>query len=75
MELTKQQASDLIRFLEDNQADKTLADLPVILKFIDNNTMSGVSFDLSGEQTDDMREVFAYMMRNKLTKLDTLKKQ
>ncbi len=77
MELTKKQSESLIKFLEDNKADEhfTESEYSVIDKFIEQNTAKGVVFDLLGEQTDDIKEVYAYMMRNKITRLDTLKKQ
>jgi len=77
MELTKKQSDSLIKFLEDNGADEyfTESEYSVIYKFIEQNTAKGVVFDLLGEQTDDIKEVYAYMMRNRLTRLDTLKKQ
>ena len=75
MELTKIQASELTEFLRESDASKVITDLDVIYKFIENNTMSGKVFDLQGEQTDDIKEVYAYMMRNRLTKLDELKKK
>lgn len=77
MELTKEQASSLIKFLEGNNAEQhfTESEYSVINKFIEQNTAKGVVFDLLGEQTDDIKEVYAYMIRNKITRLDTLKKQ
>jgi len=74
MEFTIQQAQDLKNFLSDNEALEHLDEYTSILKTIDSNTMKEVAFDLSGEQTDDIREVYAYMMRNRLTRLDLLKK-
>jgi len=74
MEFTIQQAQDLKNFLSDNEALEHLDEYTSILKTIDLNTMKEVAFDLSGEQTDDIREVYAYMMRNRLTRLDLLKK-
>ena len=77
MELTREQASSLIKFLESNNAEQhfTESEYSVINKFIEQNTAKGVVFDLLGEQTDDIKEVYAYMIRNKITRLDTLKKQ
>ena len=77
MELTKKQSESLIKFLEDNRADEyfTESEYSVIDKFIEQNTAKEVVFDLLGEQTDDIKEVYAYMIRNKITRLDTLKKQ
>lgn len=77
MELTKEQSGLLIKFLDDNKADEFFSEdeYLVITKFIQSNTAKEVVFDLLGEQTDDIKEVYAYMMRNKLTRLDTLKKQ
>lgn len=77
MELTKEQSGLLFKFLEENEADKFFSEdeYLVITKFIQSNTAKEVVFDLLGEQTDDIKEVYAYMMRNKLTRLDTLKKQ
>ena len=75
MELTKKQANDLKLFLASNAGMVELDDYNVILSFIDAHTMTETAFDLNGEQTDDMKEVYAYMMRESITKLDTLKKQ
>jgi len=77
MELTKKQAESLTKFLDDNKADEyfTKSEYSVVNKFIEQNTAKGVVFDLLGEQTDDIKEVYAYMMRNRVTRLDTLKKQ
>ena len=73
MEFTKEQAENLKQFLVGSYADEVLADYDAIIKVIDLNTMTETAFDLNGEQTDDIKEVYAYMMRNKLTKLDSLK--
>lgn len=74
MEFTKQQSEDLLLFLEDNFAMEHLEEYTAISKTIQSNTMKDVGFDLGGEQTDDIKEVYAYMMRNNLTNLDALKK-
>lgn len=74
MEFTKEQAQDLKNFLSENEALEFLSEYETILKTIESNTMKEVAFDLEGEQTDDVKEVYAYMMRNKLTRLDLLKK-
>ena len=73
MEFTKEQAEDLKQFLAGSYADEVLADYDTIIKVIDYNTMVETAFNLNGEQTDDIKEVYAYMMRNNLTKLDSLK--
>ena len=73
MEFTKEQAEGLKQFLIGSYADEVLADYNTIIKVIDSNTMVETAFDLDGEQTDDIKEVYAYMMRNSLTKLDGLK--
>ncbi len=75
MEFTKRQAQDLKEFLSDNGALGLLNDYVPIIKTIDSNTMQDVAFYLGGEQTDDIKEVYAYMMRNRVTRLDTLKNQ
>ena len=75
MEFTKEQAENLKQFLVGSYADEVLADYDAIIKVIDLNTMTETAFDLNGEQTDDIKEVYAYMMRNSLTKLDSLKSQ
>ena len=74
MEFTKEQAQELKQFLVGSYADEVLADYDTIVKIIDSNTMTETAFDLNGEQTDDIKEVYAYMMRNGLTNLDLLKK-
>jgi len=74
MELTKKQALNLKSFLAANEGMIHLEDYNTILSFIDTNTMTETAFDLDGEQTDDIKEVYAYMMRKSITKLDTLKK-
>ena len=73
MEFTKEQAQELKSFLASNKANESMTDYSTIDKVIDSNTMTETAFDLNGEQTDDMKEVYAYMMRNSLTKLDGLK--
>ena len=73
MEFTKEQAQELKNFLVSNNADESISDYNTIAKVIDSNTMTETAFDLNGEQTDDMTEVYAYMMRNNLTSLDSLK--
>ena len=74
MELTKGQRDNLITFIDNNEGVENLADYSIILDFIRDRTMSETAFDLNGEQTDDINEVYAYMMRNGLTSLDLLKK-
>ena len=74
MELTKEQRDNLITFIDDNEGVESLTDYDTIIKFIQDTTMTNVAFDLNGEQTDDIKEVYAYMMRNSLTRLDPLKK-
>ena len=74
MEFTKEQSKELKDFLIGSDANAVLSDYDNIIKVIDSNTMVETEFDLNGEQTDDIKEVYAYMMRNSLTKLDTLKK-
>ena len=74
MEFTKEQSKELKDFLIGSDANAVLADYNNIIKVINSNTMVETEFDLNGEQTDDIKEVYAYMMRNSLTKLDTLKK-
>jgi len=74
MELTKEQRDNLIAFIDNNEGSEDLSDYSVIIDFITGGTMTDIAFDLNGEQTDDLKEVFAYMMRNGITKLDTLKK-
>ena len=73
MEFTKEQAEHLKQFLAGSYADEVLADYDTIIKVIDSNTMIETEFSLNGEQTDDIKEVFAYMMRKGITKLDDLK--
>lgn len=74
MEFTKKQAQDLKSFLASKLAMIELDDYATMLKVVDDNTMTDVEFDLDGEQTDDIKEVYAYMMRNGLTRLDDIKK-
>lgn len=74
MEFTKKQAHDLKLFLASNGAMISMDDYDVIIKTIDSNTMVNTEFSLDGQQTDDINEVYAYMMRENITKLDTLKK-
>ena len=74
MELTKGQRDNLIKFIDNYEGVGKLADYSTIISFIQDRTMRDTAFDLNGEQTDDIKEVYAYMMRNGLTKLDTLKK-
>ena len=74
MELTKGQRDNLIKFIDNNEGVEKLADYSTIISFIQDRSMRDTAFDLNGEQTDDIKEVYAYMMRNGLTKLDTLKK-
>jgi len=73
MEFTIQQSDDLIKFIDNNGGIDSLVDYNSIIKSIQSNTMKETAFDLNGEQTDDIKEVYAYMMRNSLTKLDSLK--
>ena len=74
MELTKEQRDNLITFIDNNDGVANLEDYPTIIRFIQVRTMIDTAFDLNGEQTDDIKEVYAYMMRNGLTNLDLLKK-
>ena len=74
MEFTKEQSKELKDFLIGSDANAVLSDYDNIIKVIDSNTMVETEFDLNGEQTADIKEVYAYIMRNSLTKLDTLKK-
>ena len=74
MELTKGQRDNLIKFIDNNEGVEKLADYSTIISLIQDRTMRDTAFDLNGEQTDDIKEGYAYMMRNGLTKLDTLKK-
>jgi len=74
MEFTREQAEDLKQFLVGGNANDNLADYDAIINVIESNTMRETAFDLNGEQTDDIKEVYAYMMRNNLTRLDALKK-
>jgi len=74
MEFTREQSDALIKFLNNNDAMHSLGeDYNSIMKSIESNTMKETAFNLNGEQTDDIKEVYAYMMRNGLTRLDSLK--